>query len=1485
MMRYILFLYLFFCSFATSTWAQDEPCDHAPTVTVNAFGFNDIEIYWQAESGVLLYNIRYRIWDSSDEWTEITNYNNTQIALGELLPGTTYEFQVQGFCNGNTLSPFSSNTLITTLSCDILPPFAELTADDTSICGGGIIQLQATGGNTYLWQPGNLVSDSTIANPTITLAQVGSYPVSVQVTNQFGCTETASAVLVVLDEPEVSVSEDAHICAGDAVSLQASGANAYNWSPSVSLDNPNIANPIATPSETTTYTVTGTTTGCSTSAQVTIFVEELSIDVVNVVNATGCNTNDGAITIIANVPQGVVLEYSIDGGETYSTDYFFSDLSDGVYKVMVRADNGCEITYENNPVVVETQIGLMVNNVNVIQPNCSNDGYSSIKIIAEGGNEIMYSIDAGETFQTESLFENVAAGTYNILVKNELGCSATYTTNIHINDFSPIELINVATQDDTCIEGEDAYIHIEATGGVGNLQYSIDGGNTYSGNPNFNNLGAGTYLLSIIDGGDCVLDSPPLIVLNATPPVGFTTEVVQNSECQSPNGAITVHASGGNPPYSFAINNAPFSIDSTFANLAAGTYTISVTDNIGCDASSSINVGGIVPVQLGISVNPQNLSSCVQNNGSISISVLGGTSPYQYSIDGGETFQNNGTFEGLAEGAYQIYVEDANGCNGALGSSVNLLPPPYPQITAVNAQSPQCAESNDGEISVLAYGGSGLLAYSIDNGTTWTNTNLFLDVTQGTYHILVRDQVGCEVAYDNNPLVVEAPVPLSALVQASDVALCGDANGVIGIIASGGTAPYQYSINGGENFTTDNAFIDLPVGDYAVAIIDAHQCIWYSPEQTFINDPGSVFINEINVQQNTDCLSNNASIEIIAEGGNTLVYSINGGNSWNINNVFENLPAGNYQIQVLDTESSCSVVYPANPITILPGIVVQEIIAENPTCFDVNNGSIEIMASYVSDLEYSIDGGTTWQSEAVFQNLAAGTYTLALRTSDESCEVSLSSINLENPPALEFISVVAENASACGVANGSISVNVIGGTGTLVYSINNGDNFTTVNIFENLGAGNYNIVVKDTQGCSQSYSETVSITEPNFSISTQNNSSYIICGGESITLSVSGAQTYAWSPANGLSSTSSASVVATPSQNTTYTVVGFNGSGCSDELSFTINVGGSANPVAAFETSNTQICVGDAISFNNLSENAETYQWTFLGGTPSSSSEENPVVQYNEAGVYDVILEVQSCNNLDTYSLSSYVVVNPYPSFNLPTSINVCEGDAINLTASGAQNYIWYYNDEIIGNTATTNFTPEENLPLKIYAENGNCTDSTFVDVTIVSLPSANIQAEGETTICSGENVVLQVDGNDTYTWQPADFLSTNIGSEVTATPTETTTFSVIASNEAGCSQQGSILITVDVCESSDTVLKIPNTITPNSDNKNDTWVIGNPENLALSVKIYNRWGNLLYESDNYNNSWNGIYNGNPLPQGTYYYTLETPKGSAPITGTLTILY
>ncbi len=270
------------------------------------------------------------------------------------------------------------------------------------------------------------------------------------------------------------------------------------------------------------------------------------------------------------------------------------------------------------------------------------------------------------------------------------------------------------------------------------------------------------------------------------------------------------------------------------------------------------------PASVGSTIDPLTMSvstndpTCNNSDGSISIGVNGGTSPYQYSNDGGSTWQGSNSFSGLAAGTYQLVVEESGGCT--IDTSVTLTGDPVPSDLSFNITAATCGSSN-GEVEITGVTG-GTTPYQYDfDGSGFSNSTVYTGLASGTYTVTVQDSNGC--TYSENVNVPNAGGLAIDTVQITDNSCNGACDGSLDIQVSGGSTPYQYSNDDGSSFQAGNVFNNLCAGTYDVVVEDSSGC--RDSAQVTIDEPSAV---QVSVSPDTTiCIGGTATLSASASGG------------------------------------------------------------------------------------------------------------------------------------------------------------------------------------------------------------------------------------------------------------------------------------------------------------------------------------------------------------------------------------------------------------------------------------------------------------------------------------------------------------------------------------------------------------------------------------------------------------------------------------------
>ncbi len=499
-------------------------------------------------------------------------------------------------------------------------------------------------------------------------------------------------------------------------------------------------------------------------------------------------------------------------------------------------------------------------------------------------------------------------------------------------------------------------------------------------------------------------------------------------------------------------------------------------------------------------------------------------------------------------------------------------------------------------------------------------------------------------------------VTVLANVTSSDPSCSGATNGTITVSPTNGTGPYTFSLDGGapQPGPVPFTFNNVPPGNHNVLITDANGCV--SNIISVVIGPGPVLTTTVTT---TDVLCNGGSTGIITVtqptiGNPPYEYSLDGV-TWQASNIFNGLAAGIYTVYYREGNGCQG----SQPVTINEPAAMTATTSNTPAvCNGQSNGIINVSsAGGVTPYQYSIDGGINWQASNIF-NVAAGNYTVTIRDGN-NCTITRP-VTVTQPAVLTANSVNS-NATCDGGSDGIINVTANGGNTSYQYSID-GVNFQASNIF-NVAPGNYTVTVKDNLGCTATFNTTVGLTS-NLLVTAQTDRT--ICEGSSVQLQLnSNATVYAWAPATGLSSTSIANPVASPTVTTQY-IVTATLARCSANDTVIVNVNAAPIPDAGADGF---ICYGQ--TYQLQASGGTQYSWTpstYL----SNASVPNPVVSPSRTITYTLsVNDANGCPSLVT-DIVTVDVTPPIKVSTFPYDTIGYPGDQFQLLATSTANiYTW----------------------------------------------------------------------------------------------------------------------------------------------------------------------------------------------------------------------
>ncbi|MEW2920627.1 T9SS type B sorting domain-containing protein [Muricauda sp. ANG21] len=697
-----------------------------------------------------------------------------------------------------------------------------------------------------------------------------------------------------------------------------------------------------------------------------------------------------AIIEAQNAAGGVApYEYSIDG-VNFVPSPTFSNLTDGTYAITVRDANGCTVvtnTITIDPLNPPTDLTFTATN-----PSCPSFTSDVTVSVVDGDTPFVFEIIAPSAIAATSTsggsadFDGLAPDTYIFRVTDDKGC--TYDESFTIDPVTEIAVVGQLVSNITCLGDSDGELLYTVSNFNTDYDYSVTGPATFSGTAETNNtislngLAAGTYTITVTDNFTNCTDSAN-VTINAPPSALTASESVTQPTCPSP-GSVTITASGGWGSNTYEITAGPATFgpqaNGLFNNLTiAGTYTYTVTDANGCVFTDTFDIIDAVPPVLAIVPN----DTCYDDAVGLTLTAnvtSGGDGNYEYSLNSGP-FGINNVFTGLGPGSYTIQVRDGNTCTDTASITID------PELSVVASAPNITACTTDTDINITAAGGDGSYVYAVvadgvtPNAGDFSITNPVTVTGAGDYDVYVRDNNGnagyCEASYD---ITIAQDPPLAISVSDSGILCSGEAQATITITASGGEAPYQYSINNGATFQASNTFVNQAAGSYNIRVRDANNCI---VNQIYtITEPLTLSASAA-VTQLAECNPGlGAEVRITNAIGGTAPYeySFNGGTSYGASSIGYLLP-GTHTVYIRDA-NLCT--YPMT-VTIDPEPTPPNVTPSIDYECD-GEGTVTLTPDSADfDYTYELDGTPNTPADSnVFNNVTVGSHTVTVNYTSNS---------------------------------------------------------------------------------------------------------------------------------------------------------------------------------------------------------------------------------------------------------------------------------------------------------------------------------------------------------------------------------------------------------------------------------------------------------------------------------------------------------------------
>lgn len=1093
-----------------------------------------------------------------------------------------------------------------------------------------------------------------------------------------------------------------------------------------------------------------------------------------------------------------------------------------------------------------------------------------------------YSIDGGTTWNTINYFQPNPSGCTNSSSTSGSGCDGDYTAWAQYCYPVPAGAETSSTifhwyqsgSSGTCCDhwGIDN-VTINANG-CSSPYYdwdNIPGTTAPTGDPasqTVNVISDTTYTVCYTDGGafNCCENVSITVLGMGVPSVSPIPET-----CNGDNdGSVTVTANGGSPNYTFNITSGPTSPGSqttsgsaTFSNLSPGNYTVEVADNGGCIVTNTFTIvaGPNCCAMTTTSTSSNNLcnSANASCSGSASVTQTGGLGTISYQwFDGtgnpisGET---NATISGLCAGTYSVDITDQTPCT--LTETIIITEPPALSFTSTVADA-TCGTA-DGSITISGTGGTGAFQYSID-GVSYQSSGVFSNLNGGNYTCFVQDANSC--VYSASVMVNNIGSVVLDSIVVSDPLCSGSSDGTITIYVTGGVAPISYSLNGGAQ-QTSNLFTGLSGGSFNLTITDGTGCS-ISQSATLV-EPNALSYSTSLI--NLSCFqSGDGSIEFtnVSGGDGNYQYSVDGGVNNQSSTLFSGLSSGTYNLQLTDG-NNCIL---ASTETLTEPMALSWVISTtNPSCYGAGDGVINVIPSggtQANGYSYNWTPSSIGSSNSPFvQNLTSGTYQLNV-IDDNGCQLD-TSLMLTDPPQAVIDNVSVTDELCQGDCQGEIDI-----TSSVAVSYEiigpSGNQNNTIGVFTGLCSGNYTVNIYDANNCLASQPSIVSSQAPillNVSADTT-----VCVGGDAVlTASASGgvgALVYTWD--NSLPSTASNTV--SPTQSMIYSVYVTDANGCvSPSESIIINL---YPPLEVIVFSDQAICPGESASISSFASGGDggPYNYSWDQGLGNGS---NQTVSPDFTTTYTVT----ATDGCETPPASADVTITinsvPNPDFMVDTTEACVPGTFTFTEINGSNNYscLWSFGDGnistdcgVVTNTYAT--TGCYDVTLTVTSDSGCVNSITYPQVVCVhEYPTPEfIFGPQPTTILSPEITFSNQSSSNVYDYYWTFGVDGALGSASSENPVFTFPDSIPGTYEV-CLIATTMYNCVDtVCHNividDEFLIYVPNAFTPDADGINDVFypVLEGYDPLNFEMLIFNRWGELIFDSSDPSQVWDGTYQG-----------------------------
>ena len=920
---------------------------------------------------------------------------------------------------------------------------------------GGVTLTLSGGIGTYTYQWSNNATTKDISN-----IAAGKYKVTIT-SGTF--TKIDSFTITAPTAFSTSSQLTSATCKGQsngAISLTVGGGTpqyTYLWSNAATSQN--LTNVAAG-----AYSVTITDSkSCSVTRKDTILEPDSLLIGVATIRNTKCGSQTGSITISSVTGGNGSNTFAWTSSNYTASTQNISNLSPGQYSLTVRDSKMCSAT--KSYTVADSSSTIVLGNPTITNVKCNGGTDGALTASATGGSgTLTYSWTGPGGFNfTAQTINGLRAGTYNLSITDGSGCAKT--TSYDITQPAVLTLTPSVTNV-KCKGNATGSIVLNATGGTGTLSFTWTG--TTSTAQNVSNLTAGAYSVVITDANGC------------TKPQAFTiTEPTDSLKVLSANatkitcfggstGAIAITTGGGTQPYQFSWSG-PSGFSSTAQNIStliAGTYRLTLTDANSCTFTTTY----VVDANPAIVINGNVSDATRSPNGTITLTVTGGTPQYSYLWSGQGVNPTSQNQTGLCPGSYSVSVTDAAGCREVKSFTVSGECSTPMTFTILNTAA-GCPGQNLGRLEITVLGGAEPLTY------IWRNTTndiigrdrILTGLTAGNYTVLVEDRIGQTKTQTYTVLGSQTAVRIAFLAISPET--CTGADGAIALSVTGGVEQYKYywADLSGENQPRDRP--NIRAGNYSVQVRDANGCLKDTNNLIVPRNPCQLVT--ITTKKDVKCFGDsNGSITVNIQNGEpgyvirwSPIDSVRINNQPSRSGTYEitGLRAGTYNISITDARGQTK---------------VETQIVSSPTRLTIEKTITNVTNGCNGSIVLAVSGGTgsaytyTWNTGATSRDIfgiccdTSKKYSVTVRD-EANCVASTG-----NDIVPCFISALGANVivtdPVCKMdsMSGRIEVIPTGGSAPFTYKWTNAQNQpvgSNSGTLSNVAPGRYFITVTDSR--------------------------------------------------------------------------------------------------------------------------------------------------------------------------------------------------------------------------------------------------------------------------------------------------------------------------------------------------------------------------------------------------------------------------------------